>query len=678
MGDEKNAIFVSESILFLHMNTDNKIGLMSVADLSGKSFIIPDYQRGYRWESQQVTDLLKDLKSFMEGSSSGYYCLQPLAVKKKVAPDIVSLRDYVEKALCEDDELVIERLTGVLSDAISWEVIDGQQRLTTIYILIRLLQKSDNEPYSLTYKTREKSPSFLKDIHCKTKQDAEDNIDFLHMYQAYHDADNWLKDKDPDDSKNLRGRLLDVIQNRVKFIWYESVGENAIKVFTRLNIGKISLTNAELIKATLLNKSNYPDETGLSFISLQMEMAKKWDEIEYALQNEEFWLFLKNDLSNERPTRIDFLFEFIHDQDIYGLKPILAKKYDEIVGHDKYSVFRYFSAAIEYYQLQLSTTERLKKIWECVVSLYNTFVEWYNDKEYYHYVGFIIWDAEENYKNVFNILKNLYSLWESIDKQQFKQELIKKIQNIIGINKSSLGHLDFDKDKITIKRLLLLHNICEVLDTQRVQKDKYELNVFYKFPFHLFKKETWNVEHIDSATTNELTKPKERKAWIRAALFAISQIQNVESLKQRLISLSQKDDETEFANVHKEVEGLFSHADRLKTPESGDADQDNERNHLWNLTLLDEGTNKAYKNSIFSVKRSFLIYKEKGLHCSLDDSGSVSIDGQRAIAFVPPCTKQVFLKYYNPSPNDLLAWSRADAQAYLNDISNKLYGFLID
>ena len=317
-------------------------------------------------------------------------------------------------------------------------------------------------------------------------------------------------------------------------------------------------------------------------------------------------------------------------------------------------------------------------MWECVVSLYNTFVEWYNDKEYYHYVGYIIWDAEENHKSVFNILRNLYSRWELIDKQQFKQELIKKIQDIINTRKSNLSLLDFEKDKVTIKRLLLLHNICEVLDTQKVQKDKYELNVFYKFPFHLFKKEIWNVEHIDSATTNELTKPKERKAWIKAALFAISQIQNTDSLKLRLSSLSQKDDETEFISVHKDVESLFSHADRLKTPEPGDADQDNERNHLWNLTLLDEGTNKAYKNSIFSVKRSFLIYKEKGLHCSLDDSGNVSIDGQRAIAFVPPCTKQVFLKYYNPSPNDLLAWSRTDAQAYLKDISNNLCGFLID
>ena len=37
--------------------------LKSVGELvdSGMTFFIPDYQRGYRWEKQQVTDLLNDI-----------------------------------------------------------------------------------------------------------------------------------------------------------------------------------------------------------------------------------------------------------------------------------------------------------------------------------------------------------------------------------------------------------------------------------------------------------------------------------------------------------------------------------------------------------------------------------------------------------------------------------------
>ena len=247
------------------MNNDNKIGLMSVADLSGKKFIIPEYQRGYRWEQQQVTDLLKDLKAFLEGGGSEYYCLQPLAVKR-VAPDMDKFREDIENTLQGENDTVVERVSSLLADSVLWEVIDGQQRLTTIYILIKLLLSDKyNEPYSISYKTRDGSEEFLKNIRSKTEEEAQVNIDYSHMKAAYDAADKWL---DQNGKDNLRTELFDVINNRVKFIWYESVNENPISVFTRLNIGKISLTNAELIKATLLNKSNYPKKSGLSLYGL--------------------------------------------------------------------------------------------------------------------------------------------------------------------------------------------------------------------------------------------------------------------------------------------------------------------------------------------------------------------------------------------------------------------------
>lgn len=102
---------------------------------------------------------------------------------------------------------------------------------------------------------------------------------------------------------------------------------------------------------------------------------------------------------------------------------------------------------------------------------------------------------------------------------------------------------------------------------------------------------------------------------------------------------------------------------------------DNERMHIWNLSLLDESTNKSYRNSIFCVKRSFIINKEQGKHCHISDEGKVVIDG-KAIAFVPICTKQAFLKYYTEDANALLSWSRTDSVKYLNDITEKLKDFL--
>ncbi|MBE0515671.1 DUF262 domain-containing protein [Sulfurimonas sp.] len=115
-----------------------------------ESFFIPSYQRGYRWTKQQVVELLEDIWEFVnkDKSKDEFYCLQPIVVKK---------------------------------DNQKWDVIDGQQRLTTIYIILKILSdkiESDNKTFSLHYETREKSAEFLKE---KLLQIDESNIDFFYM-----------------------------------------------------------------------------------------------------------------------------------------------------------------------------------------------------------------------------------------------------------------------------------------------------------------------------------------------------------------------------------------------------------------------------------------------------------------------------------------------------------------
>ena len=98
--------------------TENIIELKSVCNLLGLKFFIPSYQRGYRWNDQQVEDLLNDINDFkpdsVNNSDEGtWYCLQPLVVKKVKRSD-----SHCDEANEEDNW---------------YEVIDGQQRLTTIY-----------------------------------------------------------------------------------------------------------------------------------------------------------------------------------------------------------------------------------------------------------------------------------------------------------------------------------------------------------------------------------------------------------------------------------------------------------------------------------------------------------------------------------------------------------------
>lgn len=51
------------------------------------------------------------------------------------------------------------------------------------------------------------------------------------------------------------------LQNYVTIIWYEvDDDEDSVNIFTRLNIGKINLTNAELVKALFLSRGKKDSE----------------------------------------------------------------------------------------------------------------------------------------------------------------------------------------------------------------------------------------------------------------------------------------------------------------------------------------------------------------------------------------------------------------------------------
>ena len=118
------------------------------------------------------------------------------------------------------------------------------------------------------------------------------------------------------------------------------------------------------------------------------------------------------------------------------------------------------------------------------------------------------------------------------------------------------------------------------------------------------------MEHIDSATTNDLKSTNQQKAWARAALCALGDKCTIE-IKQQIGDLLKTLDRSKYDNFDQLFDEVNKLLPKIEALYEGAEGEDNERMHPWNLTLLDEGTNKAYKNSIFSVKRSFVIYKEK-------------------------------------------------------------------
>lgn len=660
-------------------DTKNQIKLMPVKELLGMNFFIPGYQRGYRWKTRQVEDLLDDIYEFMQSGKDGKYCLQPLVVKSSVSKDC--LLNKLNEAL-KEKENDIQSAYQVLKDYQRWDVVDGQQRLTTIYILLSYLDKT-KAPYTLQYETRYGSQKFLENIrnsqNTNDSPKATDNIDYWHMANTFRVIDSWFSNNTKN-KENFKEYLLE----RTEFIWYETT-EDPIEVFTRLNIGKISLTNAELVKALFLNKANYGDQYIASL--QQNEIALEWDRIEYTLQKNDFWNFIHNNEYNQ-PTRIDFILDLV-----VNLKNKSNWKVEKkLIGTDEYKTFRYFYQLFEKVNKNKTNKGNFisshNDIWNEIKKTFDLFVEWYNDLEFYHYIGFLVVCSERkkkdfDFEGCFNVWyngkENSRAKEYDTNKTGFVEYLKDNIKEAIKITikKDKLNDktvtkwedLVFDQEdgpaKTACFSLLLLFNVQTIINRNLHFKTapKFNSTDFQRFPFHLFKNEKgWDIEHIAPNTENELVNKDERKAWLSSAKYGadVTKINDWLKAEKNVESDNWESNDDLVGNLFDELR------DKL---EEGNLGVDN-RNKIWNFCLLDQSTNRSYGNSIFASKRKEILLRDQGL----DKDSKPS----KERVFILECTKNVFTKSYSTDVNDLRAWGEEDAKNYKECIGTTLEDFELD
>lgn len=547
--------------------------LKTINELQEFKFYIPSYQRGYRWSPKEVVDLLDDISDFKprpvgNTDETTWYCLQPIVVMKR-----------------DDDQ---------------FEVIDGQQRLTTIYLILHYLNQDFIESrrdklFELDYQTRNDSKNFLINLGA---EDRDDNVDFYYISMAYKSISNWFEKKpNTFDTNDFRSKF----KFQSKVIWYQSYEEDPIAIFTRINIGKIPLTNSELIKALFLNSSNFDKNNSDKLKLRQLEIATEWDLIEHSLQNNRLWFFLTgNKISTNR---IEFIFNLMNSEN----DPT-----------DKYSTFRFFNKKF------INKTEKtIKDNWLEVKNRFQRFNEWFNERELYHKIGYLICiDAVT--------IKDLYNKSSLMTKSEFRTYLDNIIKdNLKNVNLSELQYGDKNVNKV-----LLLYNILTMLNNEK--DNSY-------FPFDLYKKQNWDIEHITSVT-DSIPEEKHREQWIEDAKAFI------EKDGKLLISRANKCDfknDAEFEILFKDIVSYFNA--NLKDEDIDD---------ISNLTLLDSETNRGYKNAVFPLKRKTIIDRDK------------------AGTFIPICTKNVFLKYFSEYPPKISFWSQDDKDNYDKDLEKVLENYI--
>ena len=569
-----------------------KFKTKGVLEIKG-NFFVPDYQRGYRWGKNEVKQLLGDI---YENGLKSYY-LQPIVVKPIKGED--------------------------------FELIDGQQRLTTLYLLLNYLEKSfsgeskTSRKYEITYETRKETHSYLTDLDPNKK---ENNIDFFFIYNAYRTIKEWFKD-----DRSTINKFYFYLTEYVKIIWYEPEDNvSGVELFTRLNIGRIPLTNSELVRALFLSRNS--DLTQAE----QLEIAAEWDSIEKELHQPSFWAFLTNYQPEDYPNRIDLLFDLMADGK----------------SRDKYATFFYFNNKIK-------EKEKKQDVWKEIVAYFARLKEWYGNREIFHKVGFLVSVGNKD-KALINLLNNSAGKKKDEVSVYLDSEIKKEMKEV------NLGELTYqkNKDQTLIHRTLLLFNILSVMNV----KDES-----LRFPFDKYKNNAWSLEHIHAQNAETLNTTEKQKEWLsihKEVLQSMVERENLENvikekgeqgssietqikkLRNLLNAIEKMEQQNsivkaQFDELQKEV------FEQLSKETEGDY-----LDSLANMALLNIGNNAALNNSVFEVKRRKIIEMDK------------------AGAYIPYCTRMVFFKYYTSTPSNLYFWGADDREAYIKAIEETLKPYL--
>ena len=623
---------IDENKIYILENEKNKDYLKNY------SFYIPNYQRGYKWSKENIEDLLNDINSIGKDGKAEH-CLHNLTIINN-------------------------------EDKGQYEVVDGQQRLTTIYLLLNYL--NSEEIYNLDYQIREETKHFinkkLKEIIEKIhndnssidifnsvkeeeidikKEDGTDEESSYNKQDIYFICDalfcmhQWFNPKNNnhqnfENSENLEEKIKNNLKN-VYFYKHEITGIKGETVFANLNSGKVALTDIELIKADLIiniseniEKENKEKNNDVLLNEIRSNIGRLWDEMESFLAQDEVWHWIA--ANNKSANKLSLLFNLI------GIE--FFKDYEN-----------------------KKNNKTSNDILDEIKDYYYTIKDWYYDNDMYHLVGIAI--------NIDIKIDKLFEIKENIAKNkcELKSEIIQSIINKLSlkiddndsIKSIKIGETQYEdlnyQNRKYIEKIMLLLNCLEGYNF-----NNKTFNKGFRYRFDLHNKENWSIEHIfpQNATKEnyksyildliflfkeenkkEENKKEENKKEelkkICGILGIVNNNENIEELKKLIIEKLR-----EFINENKDI-------DINKIKEISDNMQFMDIQSIGNLALLSKNINSSLKNDIFEEKRNKLLKK-------LSEEN----------IFIPPLTLKIFSKNFDGAERTKAYWTPTDFNAYIN------------
>ena len=656
----------------------NNFEMKNFYQLLDKTFWIPSYQRGYRWEKQQVKELLDDLEEFIAGIDGSardeqaiFYCLQPVVVK----PRNNSKEEF--------------------------DVIDGQQRLTTVYLILTYLESTrlDNcnnqQLYKLKFERRTNQDkdyiadcAFIKDMEEYKKGNIASclfptNIDNFFIFQAYCTISEWFDTHKPlkvSMAKIFTGELNitkeDQKRRDVRVIWYEIDDDETspIDTFARLNEGQIKLTETDLVKALLLQSDCYDSNERSWRKEIAFRHSCEWDNMEKKLQNSNFWAMLAPK-DWDPQSHLELVISFIAT-DIKNSNPNL---YDYSEDKKDFS----FLVINDYIKNKIQNesdrgkaiAKAVEDVWERIQNTFNVFYNWFLDRDFYHLIGLLTLLNNYNKKDQIKFEEELLDMFNSKSKEDAKDELRKKIGELIKVKgkipgssffynsektdqEFQLCNINYEDNKLQVVHVLEAFNIYLYL-----KEDSHE-SIFQFDKFRDKKRPVTSLEHIHPQHLHTEDMPfKDVCTWFNDRKDKVKGNEQTEEAKRKMESIIKEVESQETEKDRKKVFDSYTN-DISQCEEIIDksfdelAEMKPENMHtLGNMALVDKDTNSALSNSYLFIKRNTLRQREN-----------------EELTYVPAGTYAAFDKRFSKEITDMKFWSPDDRAAYYGKIE-EAYNF---
>lgn len=598
-------------------------------------FVVPSYQRGYRWTDSQIKRLLNDLYEFGKEKDrknplvGDFYCLQPIVVKKLTDAE-------VHKEL--GDEYKID------SGTVYYEIADGQQRMITVFILLKYLLR-DSDPYSIEFE-RDKDRSndrhsLLESMDDKFDPDSvsANYADAYYFLEAFKSITAWFDEyKKITGKNNLKSYMETVLCEDTHVIWYElDSNADCYSIFKNINHGKIPLTDAELVKAMLLNSKYYAVGSNVNAKIVKQEQdryARLWDEIQKALSDDGMWSFITGGGNIDIPTNIDFI-----------IRLIVAK--DDPFYHDN-SDYKYFS----YFENKLAeeTDQKayIESVFESLKTTFRTIQDWYNNYALHNYIGFILtYSAKKDVDTRIRIIIDLITEYESSGKTEFVEKKLREERIKKMFEKFTVDAINYEDNREAVEKLLMLFNIEELNE------------IHAKFNFNV-DKDRWSIEHI-KAQHSEITQADKRKQYLQHEKESLEKLKKstgddkikkeIDCIMPQIEELLKKIniDENEFKQVAECIDKNI------------DGFDEDDMHKLGNLALITKADNSSLGNKPFYLKR-------EQVNAWLKDYEKN----------IPYSTRKAFLKMYSPQEYalDFTRWRKSDFNAMFERQKKMLKNFI--